>query len=301
MSATAQEQQVITDESATVIGYPPELAQATDVTARVSTPATPLPTSGSAGTVDAVSTTTSAAALRGASLVTLAAAVSLVRGRQYVLTDATTGARVAVESTTTGSSSTLRTASPLPCDIASGSALTGWAVLFALTSGEVGSTPGRGVVLWDATIAGVSVRWAQDIRVVRRRVAYNLTASDVEKLSPYAGSLKPGGDDDWTESLHAAWSLHMVPALLAKGAVPERIISWEALNPWHLAALEWHLANTTPEPDQAIRESKKQQMIEARDLALASMRFWLDSGDDLAQPSEDPDAVREFSVTFLTR
>lgn len=301
MASTAQEQQLIVDESATVVGYPPELAQATDVTARIMTPATPLPTSGTAGTVDSVSTATNAAAKRGATSLSLAGAVSLVRGRRYVVVDATTGSRVAVEALVTGSSAALKLASPLPCDIASGSAVTGWAVTAALTAGEVGDTPGRGLVLWDATIGGVSVRWAQDLRVVRRRVAYSLTASDVEQLSPYASTMRPAADADWTESLWAAWSLYMVPAMLAKGAAPERVISWEALNPWHIAALEWHLAATTPEQDPDVRQQKKAAMVEARDLALASIRFWLDSSDDLAPPTEDPNAVREFTVTYLTR
>lgn len=300
MTSTAQEQQLIVGQAATVVGYPPTLAQPSSVTARVLTPARQLPDTGEAGTVDTTSTTLSAAASRGATALSVGSA-TFVRGRQYLLTDGTTGAVVVVEAAKGGTLTTLPLASPLPCDVASGSTLKGYAVLFALADSDVGDDPGRGVCLWSATVDGVVVPWAQDLRVVRRRVAYTLTASDVEKLSPYATTLRPANDDDWQESIAAAWALYLVPAMLAKGAVPERIVSWEAVMPWHLAALEHHLATTTPESDPDIRQEKRDRLVEARDLALASVRFWVDMSEDVAPPSEDPNAVRPFTVTYITR
>lgn len=301
MSARTQEQQLLTGQAATVVGYPPELAQASAVTARVQTPNQDLPDTGSAGAVDTLSTTLGAAASRGTTLLTLAGAVALVRGRQYVITDATTGARVVVESTVTATAAVLKCASPIPMDIAVGSAVVGYAVTFALTADQVGIDPGRGVVVWSATINGVVVTWAQDLRVERRRVAYTLTASDVAKLSPYSMQMRPGTDEDFTESIDAAWQLWLVPALLGMGAAPERIISWEAILPWHLAALEHHLAQTTPEPDPEVRAEKKGNLVEQRDLAKGSMRFWVDTADDVSAPADDPNDIGTFATTYMSR
>lgn len=298
--ATTQEQQLIQGQGATLVSYPPRLAKAASVTARVSTPSSDMPDVGVAAVVDSVTATTAEDAPRGSSVILLASNVAIVRGRRYVLVDIETGTRVVVESAVGGTTNALKTVSPLPSKIAYGSSLVGYACTFALDAATVGTTLGRCVIVWEAVIDGEPVTWAQDARVVRRVVAYSLTASDVEQWSSYSVQYQPNGDADWTESLSAAWSLHMVPAMLAKGIQPERIVSWEVLSAWHIAALEWHLANITPEQDPGIRAEKKTALIEARDLALASSRFWVDVSDDLAKP-EDSTTPQPWTVTEVTR
>lgn len=300
MVASAQEQQIVQGQAATLVSYPPRLAKASSATARVSTPSKDLPTVGAAAVVDSLTATTIATAARGSTTLLLTAAVSLIRGRQYVVIDAITGARVVIESTTAGSSDVIKLASPLPIDIEGGSSVIGYACTFALTSGEVGTTIGRCVAVWEATIDGEPIAWAQDARVVRRLVNHTLTASDIEKWSPYAVQLKPNGDDDWTETIGAAWARYMLPALLAKGVQPERIVSWEVLTPWHIAAIEMHIAMITPEPSADVRAEKKAALVEARDLALQSMRFWVDTSDDLTKP-QDSTEPQSWSITYVSR
>jgi hypothetical protein len=300
MVASAQEQQIVQGQAATLVSYPPRLAKASAATARVSTPSLDMPAVGVAATVDSLSATTVQTALRGSTTLLLSAAASFVRGRQYVVIDAITGARVVIESTATGSTDTVKLASPLPIDIEGGSSVVGYACTFALTSGEVGTEIGRCVVAWEATIDGEAIAWAQDARVVRRLVNHAITATDIEKWSPYAVQLKPNGDDDWTETIGAAWARYMLPALLAKGVQPERIVSWEVLTPWHIAAIEMHIATVTPEPDINVRAEKKAALVEARDLALQSMRFWVDSADDLSKP-QDSTEPQPWAITYVSR
>lgn len=300
MASTAQEQQLIQGQAGTLVSYPPILAQPTSVVARVSGPTLTMPAVGVAGVVDTVATTTSTVAIRGATTIALASPIALVRGRQYLVVDSTTGARIVVESTETGTLSSLVMQSPLPVEVAAGAAVLGYAVLFAISAVDVGTNLGRGVASWEATIGGKIVAWAQDWRVVRRLVAFNLTGNDVEQMSPYATTMRPANDNDWTESLRTSWWLHVAPALAAKGIGSERIISWEVLNPWHLAALEYHLAVSTPDPDASIREEKKAALIEARDLALQSFRFWTDIADNLTPPAPTT-AYLDLSTTFVTR
>lgn len=301
MASTGQEQQLIQGQAGTLVGYPPILGQATSVAARVGGPTLILPIVGGAlpGVVDSVATTTADIVPRGATSIPLAAAITVVRGRQYLVIDSSTGARVVVEAAVGGTVDTLVLQSPMPVEVAAGVDVVGFAVLYTVAALDVGTNLGRGVCQWEAVIDGRTVAWAQDWRVVRRVVAFNLTATDVDQMSSYAAGMKPAGDDDWTESLRASWWRYVAPALTAKGIAPERIVSWEVLNPWHLAALEHHLATTTPEADPQIRAEKAAALVEARTLALESVRFWADMPDDLAPPADV--AQLDLTVTFVTR
>jgi hypothetical protein len=303
MVATSQEQQILEGQSATLVSYPPTLAQPSACTVRVGTPTTGLPDadSGSAGTVDTVSATVADGGKRGDTSLALTAAAAFVAGRQYVVVDDDTGARLVVESLTTETTDSRKMASPLVMPIAAGSAVLGYAVTAALSDAVVGDQIGRGVAIWSATIGGVITTWAQDIRIVRRQVAYSLTANDVEKLSPYASQLKPVNDDDWRESIQAAWTLYLVPPMLMAGIAPERINSWEVINPWHLAALEYHLAKTTPDPDADIREEKKADLAAIRDQTMKSMRFWVDVEDSESPPADDVAPIPSWSFSEVTR
>lgn len=300
MSNTAQEQQLIQGQAGTLVSYPPELAQPTSCAARVAGPSLAAGLVAVAGVVDSVSGVVADVTPRGMSAIELAAPVAVVRGRRYLVVDSTTGARIVVESTETKTTDIVVLQSPLPVEVAAGALFLGYACTFPLTSSQVGITLGRGGCTWEATIAGRVVAWAQDWRVARRAVAYSLTATDVDQMSSYAKGMKPAGDDDWTESLRTSWWLYVAPALAAKGVAVERIVSWEVLNPWHLAALEHHLATTIPEAEADIRAEKKAAMVEARDLALSSFRMWIDDSDTMT-PADPATSPLSLTTTFVTR
>jgi hypothetical protein len=148
--------------------------------------------------------------------------------------------------------------------------------------------------VWTATISSVNYEWAQDFRIVRRNAAWQLDGTGLTQLSPYAASQQPPTDDDWSETLRAAWDRYLAPHLLAKGIRPDRIVSWESLNAVHVAAVELHLASTF---DRDRVDAFRQQYSEALQTALASSAFWVDDADDLSVPSDEPRAaIGSFSL-----
>lgn len=224
---------------------------------------------------------------------------TVVDGRLYLITDADTGTVFVVEASASVTALTIELQEPLPTGVSVGSTFRGWACLLAVDAVDTDKI-GRGVAVWEATAAGVVQTWTQVMRVVARVVAYDLTAADVTRLSPYSARLKPADDEDWVETLDAAWNLEMIPQLLAKGLRPERIVSWQALNPWHVAEVEKRLAEQH-ETDADIRAEKVANALTKATLALSSIAFWYDDADDLAPDSEDPNAVRPWSVSYVTR
>jgi hypothetical protein len=303
MPLNTTEQQIIKGTTGTLVSYPPPplAGPPSAVTVRLNTPNQQMPAAGVSATADAVSQTTTGTTSRGATSIALSGAATFVAGRKYLLTDATTGERVVVEAQKSGSSSTLYLAAPLDMDLASGSAVQGFAVTYPIDTTQ-SATEGRGVAIWEATVGGVTVRWRQDLRIVLAYAAPQLQASDIAMLSPYSVRLKPPDDKSWGDTLDSVWRLEVVPMLMAKGIKPERIVSWEPVNALYIAALESFLAeNYETEPEKA--EAKAKRYATKQALTFANVRLWYDESDDLGRPGESTEdaAARGFDVSFASR
>ena len=261
-----------------------------------------MPDLGIPATFDAVSGSLSGAHVRGATTLTLAGAVAVVKGRLYLVEDTTSGDVIVVEAAKSGSLASIPLREPLPRSFVTASTFKGWACLFSLTVTHTRDV-GRCVAVWECTALGATQRWSQDFRIVRRMIAWQLTATDLVSLSPYATQLQPPDDTDWLQTLEGAWSRWVSPVMLAKGIRPERITSWEIVNAWHIAAVELHLALQFERGgDGVVAKSEKMEALRvAEALALNSVRFWLDDGDDLGEQPEAADTVRPWNVTMMTR
>ncbi len=222
---------------------------------------------------------------------------SWVRGRLYLVKTAA-GPRFTVEAAISETSTTLHTTSPIPFAVAVGDTVNGFAILSdAIPSANTGAV-GRGVAEWRATLDDVVYQWGQDLRVVARNVAYQLTAATVARISPVAQRLRPENDDAFDEIIDFAWQYGIVPQLIVKGLRPERIVSWEAINPWHLAEIEKRLA-ILYETDETKRTEVVAAALTAANLALSGSQFWYDAGDDLAVPASD--APQGWNVSLVSR
>lgn len=223
---------------------------------------------------------------------------AFVKGRAYLVVDATTGDAFTVVCNESASE-TIRLRDPLPRDVASGSTVTGLACFYAMTADQTASV-GRGVAEWSIGVDGGEVlTWRQDLRIVTALPSPPINAAELAHLSSYAKRMQPPDDADFSATLSTAWRLHLLPAMLQAGISPERIISWEAIASWVIAAIEYTLSREDQDP--AVRDEKKKEMTSAQLEAIRSKRFWVDEGDDLGAPNEDPDRPRGFDTTFATR
>lgn len=300
MASNTIESQFVVDGTGTLVGYPPVLGLPSSATVFLSTPSFPRPAVATAAAVASSTSSIGTAHSRGATALTLDASVSVVKDRLYVVAKTNgTGARFTVRAAQTATTTVIQLADPLPCDITAseGAVFSAFAVTVAITTAMTDQI-GRGSAEWTATVDGVVYTWAQDIRIVERLTAPKLTASDVVRLSPYAAKLQPPDDAVFDEIIDFAWQYGVVPQLIAKGLRPERIVSWEAINPWHLAEIEKRLADLY-ETDAVVVDRKTAAALTSATLAFSGSQFWYDAGDDLAVPDEDD--VQPWSITFVNR
>lgn len=290
----------VVDTTGTLVTYPPSLHVPSSATCRLATPSHSRPAAGESATVDALSTTLSGAHSRGARRLTLGGSVAQVAGRLYLLVDATTGDRFVVESTKTQTAATMDVREPLPMDVATASTLQGFGITFPVDA-DATEEIGRGSAIWIATVNGVAgVQWAQDLRIIARAVAYQLTSTTLVAASPYALRLQPNADNSYDDVIRFAWDFVLVPALLGKGLRPERIASWEQINAWHLAAVEARLADLF-DTDLDVVARKQAASMGAQNLTLATSSLWYDADDSLEEPDEDASVAPEWSTTLVHR
>lgn len=244
---------VLVGSTATILSYPRLVADGfittgvpSSATARRVAPQSPDDVNSyQAATVDSVSTTTQGTTSEGADSISLAGSVSLVEGRRYLIVDATHGKRVVVQSSRTGSSSTLWLQEPLPTSIANGSTVSGIAVSVALTAAQT-DDPGSGYVLFRATVDGVVREWDEPFRIVRRITSVALTPTELTQSYPVVRQIASSSDLTLEEAIQASWRMVMVPALAARGVLDEDVMTDDVLVPMHAAATVLHLARQWP-------------------------------------------------------
>lgn len=271
------EQQVRVDSTETLLWYGPATAQPTAATVRVQTAAVALPDAGDTATIDTLSSATNAAASAGATSLAFAADPVATAGRQYLVVLAT-GQVIVVEVIDTGTTVTL--AEPLPIDVPSGSTLTGFAVSHALTAAETDEI-GRGIARWSITVAGIIHVVDQSFRIVRSQPQpYSLTATVLTARYPILHRYRPPTDEDFAESIEAAWEVLLMPDLLARGYEPHRINSWRTLEVAHAAAVYAHLVGTSGVASTELVEAAMAHYRGRFDAVVESSEFWYDSIDE---------------------
>lgn len=244
---------VLVGSTATILSYPRLVADGiittgvpSSATARRVAPQYPDDVNSyQAATVDSLSTTTQGTTQEGADSIALAGSVSLVEGRRYLIVDATHGKRVVVQSSRTGSSSTLWLQEPLPTSIANGSTVSGIAVTVALTSAQT-DEPGAGYVLFRATVDGVVREWDEPFRIVRRITSIALTPTELTQSYPVVRQIASSSDLTLEEAIQASWRMVIVPSLAARGMLDEDVLTDDVLVPMHAAATVVHLARQWP-------------------------------------------------------
>lgn len=299
---SSHEQVIAQGQAGVVTTYLPVVARSpVSATVRFETPARDMPVAPDVATVDPFLVQLSAAASAGDTRLSIFAGPGdQVAGRLYVLSTAG-GVPVLVECAksrlTTDDDDTFHLREPLPRAFAlDQTTIAGAAITFALTASDTADV-GRCRAVVDATVDDIAYSWAVDFRISPRLVAYQLTRGEGTRLSPYAARLWPPNDVDGDEMIGAAWDRFCVPVMLGRGIRPERIVSWEQVRPWHIAALE-HLLAEAFEQDSVVREEKRLALRAAETLALASITFWVDDSDSLSPPAETPGA---WGSSFVTR
>ena len=246
------EQKILLGSTQTLLSYPlvndgtPVRIVPSSVTVRIGTPAVQMPDEGAgvSATVDPLSTTTSAAAVEGATTLSVASA-TWVRGRRYLIGGANPQEITCAQ--IDGASTSLRVAEPIPVAIASGATISGFAVYKALTAAQT-EFVGEGLALWRAVMNSITYEWRQSFQIVRALPQYTLTATKLTQGSYGAlvRTLHPRQDTDFSETIAAGWSNRIEPLLSARKVKAEDVISWDALEPLHRMACVMELVEGAP-------------------------------------------------------
>jgi hypothetical protein len=246
-------------------------------------------------TVDALSTTMSSAALEGDESIALAGTVTVVAGRRYLITDATTGRVLEVLPTKAGSVSTMYLAEPLPCDVANGSAVNGYACPIALTADQTLDV-GAGYVFFRGTVGGVEYEWDESFRIVRRFTSIALTVTELTQLHPVVRQLASSTDTTLEEAINAAWRSEMVPLLAARKVLDEDILTDDVVIPMHAAAVLRVLARQWPSAPDAFVQRVSEDYDRIKEITMARVDLALRSQEDITpapvEPGHEPRIVR---------
>lgn len=240
-----------------------------------------------AATVDPLSTTVQGAHAEGAVSVTLAGAVTVVAGRRYLITDGTTGQEVVVVAVRGGSLSVLSLAEPLPCDIASGSAVAGIAITVALTAAQTANA-GAGYVLFRAVIGSVTREWEEAFRVVRRMTSIALTPVALTQTYPVVRKLASAADTTLEEAIRAAWDVVVSPSLAARGVLDEDVMTDDVVLPMHAAAVVLHLARQWPQASAEYIQRLEQSYEQAKQTTWDRIDFATASQDSETPETPEP-------------
>lgn len=240
----------------TIVSYPrvaqggtPLLGRVSDVTVRIGTPASALPSEDDwqSATVDPVDTVTVAAAAEGADTVYVVDGLTpWIRGRRYVIENTAgdpDGDISVVTASATRTSETLNLISPLTRSVPSGVDVYGIAVTKDLTA-EQTAVVGPGIAIWRATVDGVEVSWSSSFRIVRRMPTIPLVASELAVAYPQILRMRDVSDETLEELIATAWEHRVLPRLSAKGVIDEDIVDSEPLRPLTALACLIHVVAT---------------------------------------------------------
>ena len=278
---------ILKDSTETLLVYPPQqyLAQPSAADVRIGTPSTTMPDEGSeeTATIDAVSTTLSAAASRGDTTLTLTSTSGITDGRKYLVEDSGRNIVVKVVST---SGSTAYLSEPLSSAIASGSSFKGIAVTHQLTTTET-SELGRAFAIFRLTLDGVVQRIEKDFRIETGRLQNTLTSVELLRRKEIR-KLRQSTDMDLDEVIEAAFQRMVVLEIEARGMIAARINNAEKLEPATEEAVIYMLMRAAGRPDDDVfnQERRFNRVFEK---VMSGREFWYDEeGQD-----EDLDDVRQ--------
>ena len=229
---------------------------------RTGTPASAMPTTWTQTGVTALAalsaSTLSSAASEGATSLAVASMSTIARGMEYVIVDATTGARIMVTAkVTANSATTFYLEEPLPVDVATGSTIT--CIPFSLTlSAAQTAQVGRGLVLCKATIYGTEYQWREPFRIVRQFLNFTLTPTRLTQLQPELKTLRDRADDSFEELMTTAWDNRILRFLAVNDIDEDDVVNAHALETAHAFAclMERRMfhPSTTPEVRAAIEK-----------------------------------------------
>jgi len=282
------EQRILRASTQTLVSYPrlhPQdvvLGAPSSVTVKLQTPAVQ-ETTYSAATFDTLSTTTQGAHQEGDTHITLAASVALTAGRRYLIQLAT-GRDIDVQALEGGTTNTLQLEEPLPCDIANGSAVRGFAVLKALSAAQTDQV-GDALALWRATVNGIVYEWSESFRIVNKVTAPKLTPTRLTHAYPLMASLRDTNDIDYEAIIDAAWDHRVVPLLAARKILDEDVIGDEALVPLHSLACVLHLVEPDPRFSSDYIDRLRQSFDKVVETTFARVDFAVRDQTDLTPRS----------------
>ena len=303
------EQKILRDTAQTLLSYPrlgdsgEVLRQVpASVTVKIGTPAESFDetTSYAAGTVDAVSTTLSAAVDEGATSLTIASA-AIRRGRRYLVADGA-GGFVDVESRSEGTLTTMQLAEPLPRALASGAAVRGFACSIALTTAQT-DLVGNGIAEWRATMSSPDSRvlvWTQGFRIVRRLLLYTLTPTRLTQAWPAIQPLRTRQDVDLEETISATWAHRILPLLAAKGIDEDDVVGADALEPLHALACLMQLLLPNPSTAGELFDRLERRWAQLEETTFSRKDWWQVPQDQTPQPRPE-DQLRPAMGTRLVR
>lgn len=302
----ALEQQVLRDQTGTLIVYPPASGALSDIASplvRIQTPNVSMPLEGSedAATLDPVDTTTSASASRGADSVSLTSVSNApVPGRKYLIGKYTGDVDPVVCTIVRLDGTTAYLQEPLPRAIESGELFAGFAITHQLTTEET-DDEGDGLAIWSATIGGEKYTWHQAFKVVKQYVHPDLTADQLLAQYPQVERLSFAEDLSLKEAIDSAWENMVIPSLESRGLFWERIKTVKRLNPALALATIYHLQRADARFPLDVLEESRQQYLRALDVAFQSVDFWYDSADDEGSRREDAGRVPAYRQLRLSR
>lgn len=232
--------------------------------------------------IDTVATTASSIASEGDTVIALAAPQPILEGARYLVT--CVDGQLAVRAAQGGTTASLRCASPLPCDVPAGSTIEAMAVVVSMTDAET-SMVGKGSLLVDVTMNGISHQWAEMFEVVTRIQSWALDADELTRRMPEVLALRDRSDVTMSETIDAALEEHLIPRLRAKKIREDRIVSTWALVPAHVAAVRVLLAASDPATTEARAAQLRADLDQALELALSDVDGWYDAPQVASVPA----------------
>lgn len=302
----ALEQQVLRDQTGTLLAYPPASGAVKNITSplvRIRTPNVSMPEEGSedAATLDPVDTTLAAAASRGSSSIVLASVANApVPGRKYLIGKYVGDVDPLVVTVVRLDGTTAYLEEPLLRDVASGDLFCGYAVSHQLTTIET-DDEGDGLAIWTITLGGVTYIWHQAFKVVKQYIHPDLTADQLLSQYPQVERLSYAEDLSLKEAIDSAWENMIIPSLESRGLFWERIKTVKRLNPALALATIYHLQRADARFPLDVLEESRQQYLRAMDVAFQSVDFWYDAADDDGGRRDDENRVPAYRQLRLSR
>ena len=302
----ALEQQVLRDQTGTLIAYPPASGALNNLSTplvRIQTPNVSMPLEGSedAATLDPVDTTTSSAASRGASSVALTSVPNApVPGRKYLIGKYTGDVDPVVCTVVRLDGTTAYLQEPLPRAVESGELFCGYALTHQLTTTET-DDEGDGLAIWSVNVGGEKYTWHQAFKIVKQYVHPDLTADQLLAQYPQVERLSFAEDLSLKEAIESAWENMLIPSMESRGLFWERIKTVKRLNPALALATIYHLQRADARFPLDVLEESRQQYLRALDVAFQSVDFWYDAGDDEGSRRDDNGRVPAYRQLRLSR